>query len=886
MGVVFRGFDPAIGRPVAIKIIHAGRFASSAESAELELRFAREAAAAGKLTHPNIVSIYQLVEDSEVQYLVLELVNGESLGKMLADGRARDEKTALSTLAQVADALDYAHSEGIVHRDVKPANILVRPDGRVKITDFGIARIVSQTVTQSGLTFGTPAYMSPEQIMSARVNGQADQFSLGVIAYEMLSGRRPFEANTDPGLMHQIISVEPALVHTLNPAVSARTSEVIGRALAKKPEDRFASCKEFAERLAQSLNAPGRREQDSVATATMQVSADSVPAPERERGRSGVWLWIAAALGMVGLALVAWVKWPRPVELAQATVPETSDASTTRPKPVEPPQKTAADTAAPGSTTPGAAVGKSDAIYAISPRPSKKKPVESSPKAGSHSLEEKAGKSSAPQPAADASLTANARLAEVKHATGLQFLNQSKYAEAISSFTEAIALKTDFADAYLGRCLTYIDLNGPTATQAAINMRALEDCNKAIQIRPDHAESHMYRGYVYNHQGEQVRAIQDYTEAIRLKPDYWAAYMLRGSTYSGHQPDLAIKDLTEAIRVAQSNPSRAATSYKQRGDTYRLARQYDRAIKDYDDAIRIKADFVDAYVARAAAKDGLGDKTAAAADRTRAQELKPPAVASQASTAPKPAADSLLSDARLAEVKHATGLQFLNQSKYAEAISSFTEALGLKPDFAEAYLDRCRAYNSMGSSSMNVRAVEDCGKAIQLKPDSAEAYWLRGRAYAGQSNFQRALQDYNEAIRLKPGFGAAYTDRAFLHAARNEPDLALQDYTELISIKPNESYGYFARAREYNRQLRPELAVKDCNEATRLNPSDGNAYTACGDAYQLLKQYERAIQSYSDALRIFPSYATAYIGRAAAKDALGDKPGAAADRQRAQELKK
>src|ERR1017187_6803437 len=253
MGVVFRGFDPAIGRPVAIKIIRADQFASPEEVSDLKLRFAREAASAGKLSHPNIVTVYHLGEEGDLQYLVLELVNGCSLEKTLANGQPQDPKIAISIVAQVADALDYAHSEGIVHRDVKPANILVRPDGKVKITDFGIARIASQTVTKTGFTFGTPAYMSPEQIMSARVGGRADQFSLGVIAYQMLSGKMPFAADTGPALMFQIMSAQPPLLHTVNPAVSPRTSEVIGKALAKNPDDRFASCKEFARKLAESF---------------------------------------------------------------------------------------------------------------------------------------------------------------------------------------------------------------------------------------------------------------------------------------------------------------------------------------------------------------------------------------------------------------------------------------------------------------------------------------------------------------------------------------------------------------------------------------------------------------------------------------------------------
>ena len=328
MGVVFHGFDPAIGRPVAVKIIQAGQFTSALEDAELKLRFAREASAAGRLSHPNIVTIYQFGEESGVPYLVQELVNGRSLRQVLSNHQPQDRSTAVSILSQVADALDYAHGEGVVHRDIKPANILVRPDGKVKITDFGIAHIATETVTRTGFTLGTSAYMSPEQIMSARVSGKTDQFSLAVTAYHMLSGRRPFTAESYPALMYQIVSEEPQPLHTVNPAVSVRTSEVISRALAKKPEDRFASCTEFAERLAESLNTGVSGDQHSVATETTQLAAGGITTPERNRRRSRVELWVASGLAVLGLAWVAWVKWPQPVPVQLA---EKSGAGVFRP---------------------------------------------------------------------------------------------------------------------------------------------------------------------------------------------------------------------------------------------------------------------------------------------------------------------------------------------------------------------------------------------------------------------------------------------------------------------------------------------------------------------------------------------------------------------------
>jgi serine/threonine protein kinase len=209
MGIVYRGFDPAIGRNVAVKIIRPQQFSTADEDAQMKLRFAREAAAAGKLSHPNIVVIYQLSEEAGVQYMAMELVAGLSLEQTLAPGAPMATEVALPILSQIADALDFAHAEGVVHRDIKPANILIRRDGRIKITDFGIARIVSQTMTRTGITMGTPSYMAPEQIRASRVDGKADQFSLAVLAYQMLSGRKPFGADTDHALLYQIMHEEP-----------------------------------------------------------------------------------------------------------------------------------------------------------------------------------------------------------------------------------------------------------------------------------------------------------------------------------------------------------------------------------------------------------------------------------------------------------------------------------------------------------------------------------------------------------------------------------------------------------------------------------------------------------------------------------------------------
>ena len=333
MGVVFRGFDPAIGRAVAIKIIRLDEFAAANEKAEIRFRFAREATAAGKLSHPNIVTVYHLGEQGDLQYLVLELVDGWPLAKSLSDGIPRDRGASITILSQVAGALDYAHREGIVHRDVKPANILVSPDGRVKITDFGIARISSQTVTRTGAIFGTPAYMAPEQILSARVNGQADQFSLAVIAYQMLSGRRPFIADTDAGLIFKITSEEPQPLHELDNSFPRRSSDVLRRGMAKDPDQRYSTCVEFIKDLSESL------EEQTLGmpvaafspfpAAVTSAEADDVRARKRVPGRA---IAFGAGLLVMVILLGALVAFER---RAQRPVAYSPAAAPPPPRPVE-----------------------------------------------------------------------------------------------------------------------------------------------------------------------------------------------------------------------------------------------------------------------------------------------------------------------------------------------------------------------------------------------------------------------------------------------------------------------------------------------------------------------------------------------------------------------
>ena len=245
MGTVFHGVDETIERPVALKTLHADL--PPEILSEVSERFLREAKSAGKLNHPNIVTIYEFGQDGNVAFIAMEFLEGKSLQAIMRGGRL-PFTTIVDLVAQVADGLDYAHRFGVVHRDVKPANIMVSSSGLAKLTDFGIARIQSSSMTQTGAMLGSPKYMSPEQVLGQSTDGRADIFSLGVMLYEMLAGRTPFETPdiTVFSLMQRIVTVaHPSLAETA-PDVPAAFDTILARALAKRPEQRYARAGDMA----------------------------------------------------------------------------------------------------------------------------------------------------------------------------------------------------------------------------------------------------------------------------------------------------------------------------------------------------------------------------------------------------------------------------------------------------------------------------------------------------------------------------------------------------------------------------------------------------------------------------------------------------------------
>jgi tRNA A-37 threonylcarbamoyl transferase component Bud32 len=249
MGIVYKGRDPKLDRLTAIKTIRFTDDFDEDQAAKIREQFYREAEVVAKLSHPNIVTIYDVGEDLDLSYLAMEYLEGESLEAYARKEQLLPIRKTIDVTAQVCDALAYAHGHGIVHRDIKPANIMILKNGLVKVTDFGIARATASSKTRTGVIKGTPYYMSPEQISGMKVDGRSDIFSLGIVFYQLLTGELPFGGENLAAIMYQITTVEPEPPTKYNPKIYKAAVAILNRALEKSLESRYPTAKQMGDHL-------------------------------------------------------------------------------------------------------------------------------------------------------------------------------------------------------------------------------------------------------------------------------------------------------------------------------------------------------------------------------------------------------------------------------------------------------------------------------------------------------------------------------------------------------------------------------------------------------------------------------------------------------------
>jgi len=347
MGVVYKGFDPGIQRTVAIKTIRRELIVGDRPAATMLARFQNEARAAGRLAHPGIVAVYDFGEDASVAYIAMEYVEGNSLREYFNRGTRFAERDAVSIMSQLLEALAHAHERGVWHRDIKPANLIVMMNGRVKVADFGIARIEASDLTQTGAVMGSPGYMAPEQYAAAAIDHRADVFAAGVVFYQLLTGARPFVGSSEQ-VAYAICHTEAARPSVVDPGKGwERYDAIIGKALAKRPEDRYQSAEAFRVALLAAYAVPvaaavseetiiteilrpaAAVDPSSASRPEARVSRAAAPeAPARPARRRG-WIVGGAIAAALVVAVAAWqiqsrhAAIPSPAAEPVATAPTT-----------------------------------------------------------------------------------------------------------------------------------------------------------------------------------------------------------------------------------------------------------------------------------------------------------------------------------------------------------------------------------------------------------------------------------------------------------------------------------------------------------------------------------------------------------------------------------
>jgi len=328
MGIVYLARDDRIGRSVAVKALHIDERLPDTDKEEIRERFEREARAAGVLSHASIVTIYDVGEQDGTPYIAMEYLEGATLSEATAEGPMSIPR-AVSIIEQVLSALSYAHEHEVVHRDIKPDNVFVLPDGRVKVADFGIARLrSSSTMTRVGQVMGTPGYMSPEQVKGEPVGPASDIFSTGVLFYELLTGTAAFSSTSTTSIMYKIVHEEPRLIHLVNPGVPPNLEAVIARAMAKNPAARYRSASDMKSDIETGASPPAPARQvayDGTVLRTTPVPQSppaaaypGAPAPGAKK-RVGLAIGAAVAgaalLAAVAVALMLVKPWEKKVVL-------------------------------------------------------------------------------------------------------------------------------------------------------------------------------------------------------------------------------------------------------------------------------------------------------------------------------------------------------------------------------------------------------------------------------------------------------------------------------------------------------------------------------------------------------------------------------------------
>ncbi|HEC33285.1 MAG TPA: tetratricopeptide repeat protein [Chloroflexi bacterium] len=608
MATVYKAYQPAMERYVAVKVI-APHFA---QDETFLRRFRREARAVAQLEHAHILPVHDYGEAEGRPYLVMRYLEAGTLKDRMAQ-RPLPLTEVNRIIGQVGSGLDYAHRMGVIHRDVKPSNVLLDAEGDAFLTDFGLAKMLEASVqlTETGVGIGTPAYMSPEQGRGERVDSRTDVYSLGVILYEMVTGRPPYEAETPLAVVFKHIQEPLPLPRSVRPDLSEEMERVILKALAKDPDDRFQTAGEMVRALDGAVRAAEAAARTEPAVAEVAVEPDERAAARLRRALPAGW---ARAAMWAGLGLVILLA----LFLILSRVPIRVQISGGQLEVVRIVERTATPTEAAAATTP---TSRPTATPTATAEPAAVSTPGPTISAQEHTdrAEEYVARAHWDEAIAEIARAIEQDPTNPRYYITRAFLydaGKGMMEEAIADATKAIELAPTLYDAWIERCVVYMHME-----KCAL---AVADCNEAIRLDPDRLEGYAERGGALSCQGRLDAAIADFDRAIGIDPTSAWAFWNRGMIYEQKGDlDAAIADYSQAIVLEPDDPWASPDWYYSRAGAYRALGRHEQALADCDAALALVPDDPRGFYCRGLSEVAMRRIGEARADFEQAVSLTP-----------------------------------------------------------------------------------------------------------------------------------------------------------------------------------------------------------------------------------------------------------------------
>ncbi|MFA5794352.1 MAG: tetratricopeptide repeat protein [Candidatus Brocadiia bacterium] len=795
MGAVHLAYDSILNRHIAIKTL-------ILEDIESTARFMREARATANLKHANIINVYEAGAVGKTYYLTMDYIEGASLADLITDGdKSLTPKSIARIIRDIALALDYAHSQNIIHRDIKPGNILIDKSGKPYLTDFGLAKQLNgldRSLTMSGSTVGTPDYMSPEQARGEKekVDRRSDVFSLGAALYHALTGQLPFPGAELYDVLSNVVNKEPALPSSVI-VVHKDLETICLKCLEKEQLRRYQTAGELADDLNRYIEGEPilARRVSSVARLWRNVKKHRIAAIGLASTSLlllafGVWQLVnhiqtgqkldiykfeAQALFDEGKYNDSRVMCEKVLELAGYNI----EIDQLKDRCLAEIRKRDRDIASRQEqldirTKAKAMLDRAKQFYehnekikaaqqALIIDPTYAEACQFIADTYNHIDEfEQAYKYYARAVEIEPTLT----YAYFQMATILNvYYNKPK--EAAAKLEQVLKYDPDSAGGYYAR--------GDMERERGNYEQAIKYFSKSLELKPDSYYTCYMRGYSYSSIGDYAKALEDYSQSVKLDPGYAGAYDARASVY--HRLGLdeqALADLDTAIKI---KPSVAYLSYVNRAEIYRSKKDLPGALEDIDRALKIKPDYAEAYNIR--------------------------------------------------------GLVRTDMFNYQEAIDDYTEAIRLDPYSSEVgYVNRAETYKQMGKPD---KALEDLNRAVEMSKKSASRalyliYLGRGEIHLFLNNFDNALADFDEGIRLNPKYADLHNARGMVYYEKakmlgiagkdySEPlEKSHRDFDRAIELKPDLAEAYINRSRIYAQKGQFKLAIADAETGLKLDP--------------------------------------------------------------------